>query len=292
MILLAPVKLESNHNIFMFGDLHDGSVLSSRKGWNKLCDMMNSEYDGCSNNYGVDGGDPFEAIMVDDKRYSPEKLKDPETGKSEPLPLVQLETAIELREPIKHMMLTMLDSNHARKLWRFGDMTATICKKLEIPYGTYTAKITIQDTKGNLMYKIYETHGSKNISSTADDPLRRIANMRLILKRHLKFKAGDCAVMVKHHTHKLIVCAPEPELYLTDNGKEIKQGFTGWGQAEEYIHPDARWYGNAGSFLKLFGKGVSGYAEIFEYDPVEIGFLCLIVRNRKIVELRRIPLGI
>ncbi|KKN71474.1 hypothetical protein LCGC14_0420530 [marine sediment metagenome] len=292
MILLKPVQLQSNHNIFHFGDLHDGSVLSYRKGWDKLCNMMHSEYDGCSNNYGVEGGDPFEAIMVDDKRYSPEKLRDPETGKSEALPLAQLREAVKIREPIKHMMLTMLDGNHTRKLWRFGDMTADICLTLGIPYGTYTAKITIQDTRGNLMYKEYVTHGFKNITSTADDPKRRRANMELILKRHLRHKAGDCVVMVKHHTHKLLVCKPEPELFLTDDGKQIKQGFTGWGQAEEYIHPDARWYGNAGSFLRLFGKGVSGYAEIFEYDPVELGFLVLIVRNKRIVELKKIPLGV
>jgi len=292
MILLKPVQLPSNHNIFHFGDLHDGSVLSYRKGWDKLINMMHSEYDGCSNNYGIDGGDPFEAIMVDDKRYSPEKLKDPETGKSEALPLAQLKEAVRLREPIKHMMLTMLDGNHTRTLWKFGDMTAEICEQLGIPYGTYTAKITIQDTKGNLMHKIYETHGYKTISSTADDPIRREANMELILKRHLKFKASDCATMIKHHAHKLIVCKPRPELFLTDDSKQIKQGFTSWGQTEEYIHPDARWYGCAGSFLKLFGKGVSGYAELKEYDPVELGFLILKVRNRRIVSLDRVPLGI
>ena len=143
MELLPPVRLPNSHNIFRFGDLHDGSVLSSKRAWDKLVDMMNSEYDGCSNNYGIEGGDPFEAIMVDDKRYSPEKLKDPETGKAEPLPLAQLRTAIELRKPIAGRLLTMLDSNHARKLLRFGDMTEWICHELGIPYGTYTAKITI-----------------------------------------------------------------------------------------------------------------------------------------------------
>ena len=109
--------------------------------------------------------------------------------------------------------------------------------------------------------------------------------MHLILKRHLKFKAGDCAVMVKGHTHKLLVCKPEAELYLTDDGKRIQQKYTGWGQNEEYIHPDARWYGNTGSFLKLHGKGISGYAEIFEYDPVELGFLILKVRRKRIQSL-------
>ena len=278
MILLEPVQLPNSHNIFFLGDLHDGSILSSEQGWNKLINTINSEYDGCSANYAVDGGDMIEAIMVDDKRFSPEKL-------SEPLPLAQIGEAVKKREPIKDKLLAILMGNHERKLWRFGDITQEVCNKLGVQYGTFAAKLTVQDSKGNLMYKIYETHGSKTITSTADDPKRRKANMELILKRHLKFKAGDCAVMIKHHAHKLLVCKPEPELYLTDDSKKISQQYTSWGQAEPYIHPDARWYGCAGSFLKLFGKGVSGYAEIFELDPVELGWLVLKVRNKRIVAL-------
>ncbi len=275
---LLSKTLPDDHNIFHFGDKHGGSVLSSITGWNKFIDVFNSEYDGCSNNYGVEGGDDLEAIMVDDKRFSPDKLK-------EPLPLAQMEQAIEDRQAIKDRLLCKLIGNHCRKLWRFGDIMEQICKKLEVDYGTYTAKITIKDKRGRLMYKIYETHGFRNITSSADDPKRRKVNMQLILKRQLKFKAGDCAVMIKHHTHKLIVCKPESELYLTDDGNKVKQNYTDWGQRENYIHPDARWYGNAGSFLRLYGKDISGYAEIMEYDPVELGFLVLKVRDRKIVAL-------
>ena len=109
--------------------------------------------------------------------------------------------------------------------------------------------------------------------------------MKLALKRHLKFKAGDCAVMIKHHAHKLLVCEPEQELYLTDNGKKIKQGYTTYIQNSDYIHPDLRWYGCAGAFLTMFGHGISGYAEVAEYDPVELGFLIIKVRNKKITGL-------
>lgn len=277
MKLLAKT-LPNSHNLFIFGDLHDGSVLSSQKGWDKLIEAMSSEYEGCSNNYGIDGGDMIEAILVDDKRFSPEKL-------TEPLPLEQMGRAIELRTPIKDKLLFILMGNHERKLWRFGDITAKVCEELGVDYGTYTAKLTVEDTKGKLMYKLYDAHGIKNITSTADDPKRRRANMELILKRHLRAQAGDCAVMIKHHTHKLLVCKPDPELYLVDDGKNIKQAYTSYGQTESYIHPDARWYGNAGSFLKLFGKDISGYAEILEYNPVELGFLVLKVRDRKIISL-------
>jgi len=276
---LITHQLENDHNIFFFGDRHKGAELSSNKGWDKLVSMMNSKYDDCKNNYGVDGGDMIEAIMVDDKRFSPEMLK-------EPLPLVQMEEAIKDREPIKDKLLAILMGNHERKLWRFGDITAKVCETLGVDYGTWTCKIAINDKNDNLMYKIFETHGHKGITSSADDPIRVVANMRLTLKRHLRKKAGDCAVMIKHHVHKLLVSEPTFELYLTDDGEKIKQHYTSWGQNEPYIHPDARWYGCAGSFLKLYGDGFSGYAEIAEYDPVEIGFLILKVRNKKIVELK------
>lgn len=240
--------------------------------------MMLSEYCGCSNNRGVEGGDDIEAICIDDPRFDADKL-------TQDLPLAQIDRAIRLREPIKHLMLSKQTGNHEDRLWKFGDITAHICAKLGVDYGTFTAKISIIDLNGLPMYKIYDTHGRRGVSSSADDPIRREANMKLSLKRSLVRKAGDCAVMIKHHTHKLLVCEPHYELYLTDDGKHIYQGYTGVIQQGDYIDPDARWYGNAGSFLKLYGEGTSGYAEKAEYDPAELGFLILRVRERKIVGL-------
>jgi len=283
--ILLPVKLPNDHNVFIFGDKHEGSVLSSDRGWDIMVNMILSEYDGCPNNYGMEGGDMIEAIMADDPRFSKEKL-------TEALPLEQVKMAIKRREPIKHLLLDILEGNHERRLWRFGDLAKNIADELGVPYGTYTAKLTINDRWGRLMYKIYHTHGFKSINSIADDPIRRKANMELILKRHLKNKAADCAVMIKAHTHKLLVSRPHHELYLYDDSKQIRQGYTGYKQNEKYIHPDARWYGNSGSFLKLFGKGISGYAEIFELDPTELGFLCLIVRDKKIIDLKPVYLEI
>ena len=236
------------------------------------------EYDGCKNNYGAEGGDDIEAIAPDDKRYSEELM-------STKLPILQMRNAIEKRQTIKDMMLYKLLGNHESHHWAFGDIMADMCKTLDVPYGTWTTKLNVTDKRGELMYKVFDTHGRKQITSSADDPKRRKVNMQLTLKRHLKFKAGDCAVMIKHHTHKLLVCKPESEVYLIDDGEKIKQAYTGWGQNESYIHPDARWYGNAGSFLKLYEDGITGYAERGEYDPVEIGFLILKVRNKKIISL-------
>jgi len=280
---LITKQLEDDHNIFFFGDAHHDSPMSSDGGWDTLCDILHKEYDGCKNNYGAEGGDDIEAIKPDDKRYS-EELK------TTPLPLVQMRNATERRQPIKKLLLYKLQGNHEEYLWAYGDIMADMCKTLDVPYGTWSTKLTVADKRGSLMYKVFDTHGRKQITSTADDPKRRKVNMQLILKRHLKFKAGDCAVMIKHHTHKLLVCKPESELYLVDDGTKIKQAYTRWGENENYIHPDARWYGNAGSFLKLYEDGITGYAERAEYDPVELGFLVLKIRDRKIIGLEPVYL--
>jgi len=254
--------------------------------------MLKNRYEGCRNNYGAESGDEIEAIMVDDRRYSPEKLKPKENEPAEPLPLTQAKNAIAKRRGVAKRLLYMLEGNHNRSLWRFGNLTAYIADELGVEFGTYTVKLTVRSEDGGLMYKVFHTHGSRSITSTADDPKRRKTNMELILKRQLKFKAGDCAVMVKGHAHKLLVAKPEADLFLTDDGRKVKQNYTKWGQTERYIHPDARWYGCSGSLLRLYGDGISGYAEVGEYDPVEIGCLVLIVRDRQIMELRKVVLPI
>ena len=277
--------LPANHNLFLFGDDHEGTILRHKKGWDQLVNMMNSEYAGVSANFGVDHGDIIEAIMTDDPRY------DPETTETS-IPMEQQARAIENRKEIADKLLVILEGNHPRKLWRFGAITKTVCRKLNVPYGTWSAKLIFRDRKDRLLYKSFHTHGRKTITSTADDPKRRIVNMRLILKRHLKFKMGDCALMSKGHTHKLIVCEPESELYITDNGSKTKQSYTmqGTSHTEGFIHPDHRWYVNAGSFLRLYGEDVSGYAEIGEYDPIELGFAVARKRNRKIQGIDKVIL--
>jgi len=275
---LLTKTLPDDHNQFWFSCVHTGSSLSSRSGFEKMVHMIHSKYDGCKNNYAVDHGDMIEAITPDDKRFSREQM-------DEALPSLQRKEAEKMREPIKHVLLAILEGNHERKLWRFGDLTEETCDNLGVDYGTYTAKTTILDKHGNLMYKQFNTHGYSVMRSTADDAIRRESNMRLSLKRKLKFKAGDCAVMGMGHVHRLLVCPPGHELYLTDNGERIDQAYTHWGQTESYIHPDARWFGSAGTFVRLFGDGISGYAERGGYDPTEIGFLILKIRDRKIISL-------
>jgi len=242
--------------------------------------MMLSEYRGCKNNYALDLGDPIEAIQVDDPRYHYSTVN-PKT----PLPMLQMYQAIKHRKPIAHLILGMNESNHPRKLWRFGPITETICNELKIPFATWSSKYILRDSRGQLMYKVYTTHGRLAINSRARDPKQRRLTNELTLKNQLSPMMADCIIQAKAHIHKIINCHPESELYMTDDGDKIKQGYTQDGEIDQtasYIHPDNRYYIAVGSFLRLYGEGVSGYAEIAEYPPIELGFQIAYIRNKHV----------
>jgi hypothetical protein len=172
-----------------------------------------------------------------------------------------------------------------------------VCKELNIPYGSYTTKLSIKDDKGKEMWKLYYTHGRKSINSTADDPIRRLAHTKLILKRQLSSMAADCIVQAKAHSHKLIVCEPETSLYLYDDGKKVKSAYTGAGEgSRRFIPQDARWYVNTGSFYRLYSdinqdNPISGYAEMAEYAPNELGYTITECRDGKVVNVRKVVVG-
>ena len=294
---LIKKVVPANFNIFLCGDVHTGTIMHYRKGWDKLVDMVLSPYEGVQprNNFVVDHGDIVEAIMLDDFRFRPEE------GITSPM--MQMLDAIAIRMPIKKQIVTILEGNHPLKLWKFGPITQMVCEGyksftgegtvpgLGTEYGTYTCKVSWVDRKGELLFKSFHTHGRKGIMSQADDPIRQLANWKLKLKKDLKEKAGDCMIMCKGHTHKLLISEPKKRLYLTDDGSDINQQYTEADHTAAYIHPDLRWYCNTGSFLKLYAEmGISGYAEIAEYDPIELGFVIAKVRDRKIVGVDKIVL--
>ena len=289
---LLSYDMPDDWNYFLFGDSHIGANLRHDKGFAQMVDMINSSYGGLSHkkNYAIDHGDMIEAITIDDKRYSVFDTREA---------CVTSQKAMAKKElwPIRKKLLCGLDGNHPWKLHKFGPITHEICDALGVKFGTYSAKLTFRH-KGKLQFKHYATHGNGSISSIADDIERRKLNWRLALKRKLRDMAGDCLLGSMGHTHKIIISPPSEVLYLTDNGKSIKQHHK-VPTNTEYIHPDYRWYVNTGSFLKVYGNTLvedddvpmersklgSGYAERAMYPPLQLGFCVGLIRNSRLVDV-------
>ena len=294
---IIPVKLPNSHNLVFCGDFHEGTIMQHQEGIDQLIDYVLSD----NNTYVAIGGDLVECRAVDNPMFDIRLA----ASRSD-LPLKQFFSITNKLKPIKHRILVCLYGNHDWDMGRaVGNGVRDIfCKELKVRYGSFSCKLIIYDKKGNLMYKAFQTHGRKMVGSTADDPIRREANMKLQLKRHLQYKAGDTVIMSKGHSHKLLVVKPSNELYLVDDGDRIIQKYTYDVQNENYIDPDLRYYINSGSFLKLYvdpievtepdgSKGiepVSGYAERGEYDPVELGFAVAKIRDKKVIDVERVVL--
>lgn len=285
---LIKKKVPINHNLFLMGDDHEGTILRHNQGWFQFIDHVNSSIDGLSEkaNFVIDHGDVIDAIDPLDPRWYGGLT-------AEGSILQQIHRAKKNRQSIREKIIVILDGNHPMKKWAIGEITKDICKELKIPFGSWSTKITYTNHRNDILYKHYCIHGRKGINSTADDPKRRRTNKQLILKRLLKNKSGDCVLMSRGHSHWLDRLPPEHDVYLADDGKKAFQQFTEADHTAEYIHPDLRWYVSCGSFLKnvITGQGISGYGEVGDYDPnLWCGYMLCRVREGKIQSIEPVRL--
>jgi hypothetical protein len=203
----------ANFNLFLFGDVHIGTLLHYEDGFDKFIDMLNSPYDGVKHNAAIGMGDYIEAIDHSDKRFDVHSV---DLGKIRPdQQMDHFESKI--KSSAKKIVLLKF-GNHEGKLTKYYDYVNSACRKLSIPYGTYTAITTFSrrpkngSKKEQYLFKSFTTHGNGSINSIADDPERLEANLNLSLKRKLKNKAGDCALMAMGH------CFDEETEILTERG--------------------------------------------------------------------------
>lgn len=280
----VDVTVPENFNLFFFGDLHDGTMLCHQSGIDEALGMLNKPYRGARSNRAILMGDYCEAIDTSDKRFDVFTV-----DRDKIRPDLQYESMRERLRPFKKKIDVAIEGNHDWTLKKyFPYVEREICRELDIPYGTYSCVVSYYSAKdGRMLFKVFATHGRGTIRSAADDPERVEANLNLSLKRKLKKKAGDCAIMAMGHTHLLLVVRPKKTLYLASENGELHQNYKIGDQAAPYIHPDHRYYLNTGSFRKAYARGVSDYAERSMYDPVELGFPVVTIRDGKIVDAHK-----
>jgi hypothetical protein len=275
----------NNFNIFLVGDKHTGSKLSHDAGWKQMVHLVNSEVDGIKprNNFVVDHGDMIEAIDIKDKRFdfTTTNLRMSQIS-------AQKQQAIFDRQEIRKNLITILKGNHEHKVLRFENTTEEVCKTLKVPYGTVSCIIEYVDRKGELLFKQYAHHGFGSARSIAHPEKRRQTNLKIAMMHKFKNKFGDCILASMGHLHQLIICDPESSLYMTTKDGKIHQKYTRPSKVKGYIDPEHRWYVCSGSFLKTYGMGFDGYAERAGYDPIELGFVLVKVRDRKIQDVDKI----
>lgn len=266
--------------IVLISDTHIGSSLTHYTGIKKAIDYVAAG----KNRFMIVIGDLCEAISTDDlKRFDMGTI-----DLSIPIPMQQYNYWVELFRPIAKKILYINEGNHDFKHHRYADFVKdVVCKELNVPFGTYSSKLTITNQKGDTRFKLYTTHGFGIMTTAADDPIRRKSNLRLSLNRKLQHKAADCVLMAMGHTHQLIISRPEASTYLYDDAEAIYEGITHAPQNSQYIPDNMRWYVNTGSFLKSQALGISSYAERAGYNPSALGYAVISI-DGNIQDVRKI----
>jgi predicted phosphodiesterase len=275
-------KTPKNFNIFFIGDTHIGSALFHEKGFRSFIEAVKKPYAGATHNVVIGMGDYIEALDTSDKRFDLDSV-----DKLKIRPEHQMDFFVEAMSEIKKHIVLLLFGNHEHTLKRYHDYVAYACKQLGTKYGTYSSIVTFMNNK-NTLFKAYVTHGRGSFGSVADSPERRKANMALQLKRKLWTLSGDCALMAVGHTHKLLIAEPDRALYIHSDTERVYQAYTSTEQNAEFIPRDHRFYVNTGSLVRLFGRGISGYAERAMYAPMELGYAVVRVRRGRIAGIDKV----
>jgi hypothetical protein len=236
-------------------------------------------------------GDLIEAITPEDKRWKTTSI---DWQGQLFTPEEQAKAVVKELSVLKGRIPVVLAGNHEWKLMNtvcFPDQMATA---LDSQYGG-SACVVHFDWNDRPAFRFHVMHGGWTPSSNAKDVVQADANMRATLKMKLQDQVGDCIAHFCGHGHRLMVQPPTAHrhLYITTSksGKVSQNYKVSPSQAASYLHPDTRWFGMCGSFLKLYsppGSKAIGYAEMFGYRPNEIGCLKAEVRNGQVVNVQKL----
>lgn len=289
MKLSIVPNMPENFELVLFGDNQEGNIASAKDKFRECVDYICSK----PNRYGIHMGDACDAFWINDKRYDTKTCENP--------PKEQKKNVIKMLTPLAKTgrLLSMLKGNHEKEIERYyGGFADEMCEELrregnqpKYPIaGSLVHKIEFINKKNHLMFKGYFAHGRKGIYSVSPDPHRILANKQQRLKKLLEPMAGDCILMVRGHSHIVLVTPPLPALYLATTRGKIRQFYTqpGTGKSDIYIPPEHRFYGCSGSFLKSQMIDVDTYSEAGEMPPTELGYLIAAVEGGNVVDLKEV----
>lgn len=272
-------------SIFLAGDFHFGALTCSRSSIKQMIASVGK------NDLVILMGDLIEAITPEDRRWQTtsvawqDKLYTPQE---------QAEAIVRDLAPLKGRIPVVLAGDHCWKLMNTMNFPNAIAKELDSEYGG-AACVAHFEWNRKPAFRIHVMHGGWTPNSNAKDVVQADANMRATLKMKLQDQVGDCIAHFCGHGHRLLLQPPTAhrQLYITTTktGKINQNYKVSPVQSANYLHPDTRWFGMTGSFLKLYsppGSKSIGYAEMFGYRPTEIGCLKATVRGGQLVNVEKL----
>jgi hypothetical protein len=286
---ITTVKLpkSGNADIYLSSCQHYGALNCSRSSIRQMVEDVGSTAEARL----ILLGDMIDAITPNDKRWQTTSVDWKDRLIT---PQDQAKMLVTEFSPIKRQIPIVLTGNHEWALSNVIDLPKDVAEKLGAFYGSASC-VAHFEWKGKTAFRFFLQHGGWTPMSNAKDPVQADANMRAMLKLKLQDQVGDCVGMFTGHGHRLLIQRPtaHEQLYITTTKEGgISQHYkVSPRQDAEYIHPDCRFYGMCGTFLKLHsppGSKAVSYAEMKSYKPVEIGCLKAIIREGQMVNLEKV----
>jgi hypothetical protein len=280
-VRLLSATIPDDCDIALIGDDHNGLQSRSDDGVAALIDWVAKK----RNRRFIHLGDALESRCIDHKFFDIDNSR-------YHLPQKQIEQEAKEFKPIASKCLAWLMGNHEWGQSKVMDMTLALLERMGIPeaYGGLACKLKLENSRGDAIGKVYLQHKTRGrFTSNAKDYEQRAANVRASVKMSLLNKACDCHVMACGHAHQVVCVPPSHILGVNDDGKTLGQVYLDDIHPRNdaaYIDPNQRWYACTGSFLRTSVVGIESYAERAGYDPVEIGWVVMEVRNNRIVGLQ------
>ena len=272
-------------SIFLAGDFHYGALTCSRSSIKQMVASVGPD------DLVIFMGDLIEAITPEDRRWQTtsvawqDKLYTPQE---------QAEAIVRDLTPLKGRIPVVLAGNHEWKLMNTMNFPEAVAKELGSEYGGAACVVHFEWNR-KPAFRFHAMHGGWTPFSNAKDVVQADANIRAALKMKLQDQVGDCIAHFCGHGHRLIVQPPTAhrQLYITTTkaGKISQNYKVSPVQSANYLHPDTRWFGMTGSFIKLYsppGSKSIGYAEMFGYRPNEIGCLKATVKGGQLVQVEKV----
>jgi hypothetical protein len=274
-------------SIFLAGDFHYGALTCSRSSIKQMVTAIAAEKDALL----ILMGDLIEAITPDDRRWQTTSV---DWQSKLYTPGEQAAAIIRDLAALKGRIPVVLAGNHEWRLMNVECFPQTIATALGSEYGGSSAVVHFEWEK-KTAFRVHVSHGGWTPNSNAKDVVQQDANMRATLKMKLQDQVGDCIAHFCGHGHRLMLQPPTAhrQLYITTTkAGKINQNYkVSAVQSANYLHPDTRWFGMCGSFLKLYsppGSKSIGYAEMFGYRPTEIGCLKATVKGGQLVDVQKL----
>jgi hypothetical protein len=282
-------EMPLDYEFYDTSDAHYGPYNHHREAFLEIINQVAER----PNRYMWHKGDGVDCVTPGDKRFSTVSA---DVRKGWRNPMDHADQLVRDMLPIRERILTYMVGNHEYHLINTVDVAGYICEALQVPWGGVICKFVALHNR-KVQHKFLLWHGRGSLPKGAKDPIQREGNRKAHLKRKLESLGHtDCIYQTMGHTHQLIAVEPtiNQELMLTDNRKGLKQQRRHHTkQNAAYIPPEARYYGNSGSFLRLYskpGQRSIGYGEIAGYAPAEIGCLKGYVQGGELQHVEKVVL--